>query len=83
MFQYCSSLTSIDLSNFNTQSLKNFANMFYNCKSLKYADISSFISENSIDIFSELPSGCQIIMNQRSENKIKTIPTSCTINYKN
>ena len=34
MFHNCKSLTSLDLSNFNTQNLTNMNHMFYNCNSL-------------------------------------------------
>ena len=35
MFYCCSSLTNVDLSNFNTQNIKDIGNMFYKCSSLK------------------------------------------------
>ena len=34
MFSDCSSLISLDLSNFNTQNVTKMENMFYDCKSL-------------------------------------------------
>ena len=34
MFYYCSSLTSLDLSNFNTNNVTDMRSMFYNCSSL-------------------------------------------------
>ena len=34
MFSHCSSLTSLDLSNFNTNKVEDMSYMFYNCSSL-------------------------------------------------
>ncbi len=34
MFNYCNSLTNIDLSNFNTQNVTNMSSMFDGCNSL-------------------------------------------------
>ena len=39
MFFYCSSLTNLDLSNFNTQNVTNISEMFYFCNSLKKNNI--------------------------------------------
>ena len=46
MFSECNSLTTIDLSNFNTQNVTNMRDMFYECKSLKTIDLSSFNTQN-------------------------------------
>ena len=45
MFSYCSSLTSINLSNFNTNNVTNMSYMFYCCKSLTSLDISNLNCE--------------------------------------
>ena len=42
MFSKCSSLISLDLSNFNTQKVTNMNYMFYNCNSLISLDTSNF-----------------------------------------
>lgn len=42
MFIYCTSLKSIDLSNFDTSAVKNMNNMFYGCSSLTTLDLSNF-----------------------------------------
>ena len=42
MFFNCSSLTSLDLSNFNTSNVTNMADMFYNCSSLTSLNLSNF-----------------------------------------
>ncbi|MBQ8196205.1 MAG: BspA family leucine-rich repeat surface protein, partial [Oscillospiraceae bacterium] len=41
-FYGCSSLTSLDLSSFDTSKVTNMNNMFYNCSSLTSLDLSSF-----------------------------------------
>jgi len=45
MFGYCDSLTSIDLSNFDTQKLLYAEDVFSGSYNLRYIDISSFYSE--------------------------------------
>ena len=42
MFSYCSSLTSLDLSNFNTSNVTYMSSMFDECKSLTSLDLSNF-----------------------------------------
>ena len=42
MFKNCSSLTSIDLSNFETSSVTDMTGVFYNCSSLTSLDVSKF-----------------------------------------
>ena len=42
MFDGCSSLTSLDVSSFNTANLETTAYMFYGCSSLTSLDLSSF-----------------------------------------
>ena len=42
MFNGCLSLTSLDLSNFNTSKVIDMSNMFYSCYSLNNLDLSSF-----------------------------------------
>ena len=42
MLSGCESLSSIDLSNFNTQNVTNMGYMFYNCNSLTSLDLSNF-----------------------------------------
>ena len=46
MFEKCTSLKSLYLSNFDTSSVKSFGQMFYGCTSLKYLDISNFYFDN-------------------------------------
>ena len=42
MFNNCTSLTSLDLSNFNTSAVTNMSSMFNGCTSLTSLDISNF-----------------------------------------
>jgi len=42
MFYNCSSLTSLDVSGFNTSSVTGMSHMFYNCSSLTSLDVSGF-----------------------------------------
>ena len=42
MFSGCESLTSIDLTKFNTKKVTNMIQMFSGCKSLKSIDLSKF-----------------------------------------
>ena len=47
MFNCCTSLTSLDLSSFNTQNVKNMFCMFSGCSSLTTINLSSFNTENA------------------------------------
>jgi surface protein len=42
MFKYCSSLTSLDISQYDTSLVKNMASMFYSCSKLSTLDLSHF-----------------------------------------
>ena len=46
MFSECSSLTNINLSNFNTQNVIDMNNMFNRCSSLTNVNLSNFNTEN-------------------------------------
>ena len=46
MFSYCSMLTSLDLSNFDTSSVTNMAYMFNYCSGLTSLDLSNFDTSN-------------------------------------
>ena len=47
MFKNCASLTSLDLSNFNTENLEIMVGMFANNGKLEYLDISNFNTSNA------------------------------------
>ena len=42
IFRNCSSLTSLNLSNFNTNNVNNMSEMLYNCSSLTSLNLSNF-----------------------------------------
>ena len=50
MFSYCESLTSLDLSSFNTAKVTNMSEMFYGCSSLTSLDLSGFNTEKVTDM---------------------------------
>ena len=50
MFDGCTSLTSINLSNFNTSKVTNFDYLFNNCENLNSIDLSSFDTLNITSI---------------------------------
>ena len=50
MFEGCSSLTSIDLSSFDTRNLINMSSMIEGCSSLTIIDLSSFDTRNVINM---------------------------------
>ena len=63
IFSFCSSLTTIDLSSFNTKKITQFGSsssangMFYECSSLTSLDLSSFDTSNAINMY-YMFSGC-------------------------
>ena len=58
MFSGCSSLTSLDVSNFNTANVTNMSSMFYNCSSLTNLDVSNFNTERVSNV-SSMFYGCR------------------------
>ena len=50
MFDECSSLTFLNLSNFNTENVTNMSNMFARCKSLLNLTVTNFNTENVNDM---------------------------------
>ena len=46
MFFACSKLTSLDVTNFNTENVKNMVRMFYNCSTLTSLDVTKFNTGN-------------------------------------
>ena len=57
MFQNCSSLTSLDLSSFNTSQVTKMYSMFQNCSSLTSLDVSGFNTAN-VTSMDDLFNGC-------------------------
>ena len=52
MLSECNSLTSIDLNSFNTKSVKNMENIFFNCESLNSLDLNNFDTSSVNYLFS-------------------------------
>jgi len=69
MFCYCSSLTYLDLSNFNTNNVKDMSYMFCYCSSLTSLNLSNFNTnnvKNMNSMFSGLnKNNCQLICNDK------------------
>ncbi len=57
MFGWCSSLTAIDLNNFDTHKVINMYGMFSYCSSLTSLDLSSFDTKN-VTLMESMFSGC-------------------------
>ena len=73
MFSRCSSLTELDLSNFNTETVTNMIGMFSGCSSLTKLDLSKFNTEkvtNMSDMFLECSSLQTVTFNKNLNNKI-------------
>ena len=58
MFSGCSSLTSLNLSHFDTQNVEVMTEMFKNCESLTSLDISSFETQN-VENMKGMFAGCK------------------------
>ena len=58
MFSECEALTSVDLSNLNSDSICDMSSMFWGCKSLKTINFYEFKAQNVTDM-SYLFSGCK------------------------
>ena len=72
LFNNCSSLNSLNLSNFNTNNVKYMSFMFCNCSSLNSLNLSNFNTNNVTDMnnmFEQIQKSCKIIEN---DNKIKS-----------
>ena len=69
MFCNCSSLNSLNLSNFNTNNVTNMYCMFCDCSSLTSLNLSNFNTNNVTDIswmFSGMNKGCKLICNDKN-----------------
>ena len=60
MFYGCSALTTLDLSNFNTQNVEYMGYMFYGCSALTTLDLSNFDTQNVEDM-REMFYGCSAL----------------------
>ena len=94
MFRSCSSLTSLDLSNFDTSKVTDISWMFGDCSSLKSLDLSSF-DTSKVTNMSSMLSGCSsltdvyitveatlmMLTNNLTSQGNNYIPASATIHY--
>ena len=72
MFYGCSSLQTLNLSNFNTSLVTDMQQMFYSCSSLLTLNLSNFntlLSTNMIQMFSECTSLKYLIISNFNFNK--------------
>ena len=72
LFCGCSSLTNIDLSNFNTNNVTNMQGMFSGCSSLTNIDLSNF-NTNNVTIIHAMFFGCSSLKKQNIITKNKRI----------
>ena len=86
MFDSCSKLTSLDLSNFNTSNVTNMYGMFHNCTSLVSLDLSNFDTSkvtNMVHMFDGCSKLNRIILNNTNPPSINEIlpklPTSANL----
>ena len=83
MFYGCSSLTSLDISGFNTEKVTDMSNMFYGLSSLEYLDIYNF-NTKSCRNFKGIFEGCEkltlkIDKEKCSNSLFENIPEYVTI----
>ena len=62
MFYGCYSLNKLNLSNFNTKSVKNMKSVFMNCYSLKEINLFKYNTEN-VNIMSYMFYNCKSLKN--------------------
>ena len=67
MFSYCKSLTSLDISGFDTSKVTDMSNMFNNCKSLTSLDVSGFDTSKVTDM-SDMFYDCNILTSLNVSN---------------
>ena len=71
MFYNCILLTSLNLSNFDTQKVRNMSYMFSNCVNLEYINLKNFDEKNLgstsyyyEDMFNNVPENIVICINE-------------------
>ena len=85
MFQDCSSLQELDLSNFNTNKVLDMSYMFKGCSSLKELDLSNF-NTNKVFHMSYMFKGCSSLkelnisnnFKRKISNEIRTLFKGCS-----
>ena len=82
MFNGCSSLTYIDVSNFNTAAVTDMSYMFYNCNKLTSIDVSNF-STAAVTNMQAMFYDCKLIVNLNIDNFILTVNVNVTSIFTN
>ena len=75
-FSYCSSLTSLDVSNWNTSNVNNMSTIFHKCSKLTTLDLSNWNTSNVTDmnnVFSYCPSLTSLDINNWHTSKVTNI----------
>ena len=71
MFYNCKNLSSLDLSNFNTEKVTDMNKMFYNCNKLSSLDLSNFNTEKVTNM-SGMFLGCSALTTIYASDNFKT-----------
>ena len=71
MFYNCKNLSSLDLSNFNTEKVTDMNKMFYNCNKLSSLDLSNFNTEKVTNM-SGMFFGCSALTTIYASDNFKT-----------
>ena len=82
MFKKCSSLESLDITNFNTQSVNDMTEMFNTITSLKVLNLTSFVTKN-VNKYTDIFGGnedLEVLINKNNNpNIILNPPEGITI----
>uniref|UniRef100_UPI0040270871 BspA family leucine-rich repeat surface protein n=1 Tax=Leyella stercorea TaxID=363265 RepID=UPI0040270871 len=78
MFSGCSALTTLDVSNFDTQNVTDMSLMFSNCSALTTLDLSNFDTKN-VTTMGEMFMGCEALTTIYASEKYVT--TKCKEDY--
>jgi surface protein len=86
MFYKCSTLTSLDLSKFNTAQVKDMQYMFFECSGIDTLDLTSFNTQQCTN-FGSMFYGClsmTVLVNSKyCDNLIEKIKDFVDIEYRN
>ena len=75
LFYFSYSLTSVNLSNFDTEKVENMSQVFANCSLLSSIDVSSF-GENTqyTDLFTGVAESGKIVLKSESMKDVLNVP---------
>ena len=80
MFCGCKSLKELNISNFNTNNVKNMYNMFIGCESLKELNLDNF-STNNFTYMANMFSGCTDELKLKIKNKYPNFKNDAYLEY--